>query len=76
MCRGYHRRQTEGWRRTRLLATVLVNLHRDAKTPALSPEELLPLPGDTLPEAAPDLTPEDVEALWALLDERDAAILT
>jgi hypothetical protein len=75
MCRGYRRRQTEAWRRTRLLATLLVNLHREANSPVLSPEQLLPLPGDQLAEAAPDLTPEQVDELWAELDRRDAALL-
>ena len=34
------------------------------------------LPGDAaLPSTIPD-TPEDIEALWAELDERDAVLLT
>jgi hypothetical protein len=75
-CRGYRRQQAEAWRRTRLLVTLLVNIHRDPKTPAVSPEELLPLLGDlAIPSRTHD-SKEDIEALWKALDERDALILT
>lgn len=81
MCRGYHRRQQrresqqlDAWRRTRLLATILVNIHREAGTAAIEPEELLALPGDGA-DAAPGMSPEEVEILWAKLDELDADIM-
>jgi hypothetical protein len=74
-CRGYRRKQAESWRRTRLLVTLLVNIHRDPKTPAVTPEALLPLLGDVLEPRAAQATAEEIAALWADLDERDAAIL-
>ena len=70
MARGYQRRQTDGWRQTRLLATILVNVNRDpTKTAALSPEELFALPGDAPWE--PALSEEDFEATMARLAEFD-----
>ena len=46
---GYHRREVARWRHTRLLATVLLNINRAEGEPALSPEDVLPLPGDPPP---------------------------
>jgi hypothetical protein len=57
LVRGYHRQQKreqerheadgiDAWRRTRLLGTILVNINRAEKTPAITPEELFALPGD------------------------------
>ena len=43
---GYHRQQTEQWRHTRLLATVLLNVNRASDDAPLTPEEVMPLPGD------------------------------
>jgi len=74
MCRGYHRRSVEQWRHTREHITALFNVNRAPDTPVLHPIEVLPLPGDTAgPSTAPE-TPEDIEALWAALDERDALL--
>lgn len=75
-CRGYRRQQAEAWRRTRLLVTLLVNIHRDPKMPALSPEELLPLLGDLVSPGPVPESEEDIAALWAELDLRDAALLS
>jgi hypothetical protein len=74
-CRGYRRKQVDAWRRARLLATLLVNIHRDPKTPAVTPEALLPLLGDVLEPSTTPSSAEEIAALWAELDERDAAIL-
>lgn len=58
------------------MVTLLVNIYRDPKTPAVTPESLLPLLGDVLEPRAAQATAEEIAALWADLDERDAAILT
>lgn len=76
MCRGYHRRQISKWQHTREQITALLNVNRDPKTPVIQPREVMQLPGDAaLLSTVPD-TPEDIEALWAELDQRDAALLT
>jgi hypothetical protein len=74
-CRGYRRREAEAWRRTRLLITLLVNIHRDPKTPAVTPESLFSLLGDVLEPRAAQATAKEIEDLWAELDARDALIL-
>lgn len=55
--RAHRRRQQaqqaqrlDDWRQTRWLGTVLLNLHRAPDEPALTPEEVMPLPGDPAPE--------------------------
>jgi hypothetical protein len=57
------------------LVTLLVNIHRDPKTPVVTPEALLPLLGDVLEPSTKLSSAEEIAALWAELDERDAAIL-
>jgi hypothetical protein len=65
----------EEYRRTRLLMAEIRNLMRGPKDPWQPADEILPLPGDgLLPAAAPE-SAEDIEALWAELDARDAALL-
>jgi len=39
-------RSLETWRQFRWLGTILVNLQRDRKKGMVTPERLLPLPGD------------------------------
>lgn len=69
MARGYHRRQTEAWRRTRWLGTLLLNVNRGHTDPAYEPEEVLALPGD--PPYAPKLNTEEFEDTMARLAEFD-----
>ena len=62
-----HRRQQEaryeerldGWRQTRWLGTLLLNLNRGEDDPVQKPEEVLPLPGDPQPE---EISPEELDA--------------
>jgi hypothetical protein len=75
MCRGYHRRQLAQWEHTREHITALFNIHRDPKTPALKASEVMPLPTDGHSLVATTEPEEDIEALWAELDQRDAALL-
>jgi hypothetical protein len=70
MCRGYHRRQTEAWRRTRWLGTILLNVNRAHDTPAYTPEEVLGLPGDLPP--VPPMSVDELEETMARLAEFDA----
>ena len=72
MARGYQRRQAEQqhwqadqWRRTRWLGTILLNVNRDPKTPAIQPEEVFWLLGDAPPEVVVAKTPQEVEAEFA-----------
>jgi len=66
LVQGYQHRQAEEWRRTRLLATILLNVNRDPeKSAPLSPEEVFWLPGD-LPIALP-MQEEEFEATMARL---------
>ena len=58
------------WKRTRLLATVLLNINRAEGEAALSPEDVLPLPGD--PPPPPPMSAED----FAEADARIAALDT
>lgn len=76
MARGYHRRQVAQWQHTREHITALFNIHRDPKTPVLHASEVMPLPGDAAALHQAPEPEEDIEALWAELDERDAALLT
>ncbi|WP_233635645.1 hypothetical protein [Hymenobacter setariae] len=76
MARGYRRRQerkereeVEQWRRTRLVATILVNAHRGASQLAQSPEEFMALPGD--PPPAPPMSEETFDETMARLAEFD-----
>lgn len=76
MAWGYKQRQkreehaqVEGWRQTRLLATILVNAHRGPNQLAQTPEEFMELPGD--PPPAPPMSEEDFEATMARLAEFD-----
>lgn len=82
MVRGYIRRekveqdrQTDAWRRTRILATILLNAHRGENDPAITPEEFMPLEGDPLPEAPHQYSAEEVEAEFARLTTLDADLL-
>ncbi|MGI4822246.1 MAG: hypothetical protein ACRYFV_13635 [Janthinobacterium lividum] len=83
MVRGYERRQkhkqareVDKWRRTRLVATILLNAYRDPKkTSAYVPEKWLPLLGDILPEPPKELTPEEVEAEFARTKVLDADLV-
>jgi hypothetical protein len=70
MAAGFHRRQVRKWHHTRFLATVLVNVNRDPDSPPVTPEELMPLPGD-----APAPEPMSLEELETEL-ARVAAIDT
>lgn len=76
MARGYLRRQeakrereVDKWRRTRLVATILVNAHRGPSQLAQTPEEFLALPGD--PPPTPPMSEEDFDATMARLAEFD-----
>lgn len=69
MCQGYHRRQTEEWRRTRWLGTLLVNINRAHDAPAISPEELIQLPGD--PPPTPPMSATELDERLARLAEFD-----
>jgi hypothetical protein len=76
LLRGYQRQQkrreveeVEAWRRTRFLGTLLVNINRAEKTPAISPEELFFLPGDPPPPEPMSL--EEFDAIIARLGEFD-----
>ncbi len=75
MCRGAHRRQVEAWRHTRWLAWELRNGLRAPGEPGQTMHQILALPGDELPPSSVPETPEEVDALWAALDERDNALL-
>jgi hypothetical protein len=68
-CRGYHRRQTEAWRRTRWLGTILLNVNRAPNTPAYALEEVLGLPGDLPP--APPMSAAELDDTLARLAEFD-----
>ena len=68
-CRGYHRRQTEAWRRTRWLGTLLVNINRAHGTAPTEQQDLFTLPGD--PPPAPPMSAEDLDATLARLAEFD-----
>ncbi|MDO7888289.1 hypothetical protein [Hymenobacter cheonanensis] len=65
----------EAYRRTRLIVAELRNAFRGPKDPWQAPEQVMPLPGDSAGPATAPETPEDIEALWAELDQRDAALL-
>jgi hypothetical protein len=76
MARGYLRRQEEKrereldkWRRTRLVATILVNAHRGPNQLGQTPEEFMALPGD--PPPAPPMSEETFEETMARLAEFD-----
>lgn len=76
MAWGYKRRQerrehdeVEQWRRTRLVATILVNAHRGPNQLAQTPEEFMPLPGD--PPPAPPMSEETFDETMARLAEFD-----
>lgn len=69
MVRGYNARQTEAWRRTRWLGTILLNVNRAAGTPAITPEDVLELPGD--PPPAPPMSAAELEETLARLAEFD-----
>ena len=69
MARGYHRRQTEAWRRTRWLGTILLNVNRAPNTAAAAPEEVLSLPGD--PPPAPPMSLTELDETLARLAEFD-----
>lgn len=69
MARGYHRRQTEAWRRTRWLGTILLNVNRAANTPAIAPEEVFQLPGD--PPPPPPMSVDELDETLAHLAEFD-----
>lgn len=73
--RGFHRARVQQWRNTRFLATTLINLNRDPKSPAYALEEVLPLPGDPRPEPVVVATPEETAAQLRLLDELDKDLL-
>ena len=80
MVRGYHRQQKreherreaseiDAWRRTRLIGTMLVNINRAEKTPAITPEELFALPGD--PPPPEPMTEEEYDAIMARMSTYD-----
>jgi hypothetical protein len=76
MARGYLRRQDEKrereldkWRRTRLVATILVNAHRGPNQLGQTPEEFMALPGD--PPPAPPMSEETFDETMARLAEFD-----
>jgi hypothetical protein len=75
MCRGYHRREVEAWKRTRQIALEVKNGLRPPGTRGETPYEYLALPGDVVPASTVPATAEEVNDLWAELDARDAAIL-
>ncbi len=75
MCRGYHRREIEAWRRTRLIALEIKNGLRAPGEYGQTPHQYLALPGDAVPISTAPATAEDLDDLWAELDARDAAIL-
>jgi len=71
MAQGYVRRQQQAerqelaaWQRTRWLGTVLRNVNR-GDNPAISPEEMLPLPGDG-PLATGAMSEEEFARIAAL----------
>lgn len=72
MCQGYHRRQVEKWQHTRWLGLEIHNSLRPPGEPGKSLHKYLPLPGDAQPVGS---TAEEIAALWAELDSRDANIL-
>ena len=55
--------------------TEIRNLMRGPKDAWQPAHEVLPLPGDGLAPAIVPESAEDIEALWAELDARDAALL-
>lgn len=63
--RGYRKRMEHQWEHTRYLASVLININRDPKTAAVSPEELIPLSFDKKKENKPASIPmpERMQAL-------------
>ena len=65
---GFHRRQIRKWQHTRFLATMLLNVNRDPDSAPVEPWEVLPLPGDPVPEV---LNLEEVDAELARLAEID-----
>jgi hypothetical protein len=69
MVRGYNDCQTQEWRRTRWLGTILLNINRAHGTPAYAPEDVLELPGD--PPAAPPMSVEELDDTLARLAEFD-----
>jgi hypothetical protein len=76
MARGYLRRQerrerveVEHWRRTRLVATILVNAHRGPNQLGQTPEEFMALPGD--PPPAPPMSEETFDETMSRLAEFD-----
>lgn len=71
MVRGYHRRQAERWRHTRLLATTLYNVNRDPDSEALRPEDFMPLPGDELALTGPEMSEADYLAALAAVAALD-----
>ena len=71
MRRGHDRRTVHAWQHTRWIGALLVNINRGENDPAVSPEELLPLPGDEQygPGAAPVKTAaEKAEQKQRILD--------
>jgi hypothetical protein len=48
---------------------------RGAKDPWQPAEQVMPLPGDSVTNPSVAESEEDIEALWAELDQRDAALL-
>lgn len=68
MADGYHRRQVLQWHHTRWLGTILLNVNRGEGDEPLSPEDVLPLPGDPDPAV---LTPEELDAELARIVQLD-----
>ncbi|MGY3091080.1 hypothetical protein ACVWYF_004144 [Hymenobacter sp. UYAg731] len=66
---GWHRRQIRKWHHTRYLATMLLNVNRAEKTPAILPHEVLWLPGD--PEPTPPMDEVEFDATMARLAATD-----
>jgi len=69
MCRGYHRRNANQWRQTRLLATLQLNAHRPAHALPFVPEEWMPLYGDAPP--TPPMDEQEFDETMARLAEFD-----
>ena len=72
---GYHRREADKWRHTRWLGTILLNVHRGEGEDVMTPEEVMPLPGDVLPLAAHVLTPAEIDAEFVRLLALDTDLL-
>lgn len=66
--RGYRKRMEHQWEHTRYLASILVNINRDPKAAAVSPEELVPLSFDKKKEVKPSKIPtqEDMRRMAEL----------